>query len=151
MLKYKILKCESNLKDKDQKTYSMVEIGTELGKFTGIAYLHEGDDFSNFLGCSVAESKAYRKYLKRKIANTKERIDELEKLIKMLNCCKQYNKDSFEARRIRRRYYNLEKELDTYMSLYDSCSLTTEHNLAMRDKVIRDLKLQHQLATRSKK
>lgn len=150
MLKYKILKCESNLKDKDQKTYSMVEIGTELGKFTGIAYLHEGDDFSNFLGCSVAESKAYRKYIKKKIAYTKERICEIKNLMKMLNCCKQYNKNSFEARRIWRRFCELKQELDTYIELYDSCSTATETNLVKRDKVIRDLKLQHQLANKKK-
>ena len=150
MLRYKILKCESNLKDKDQKTYSMVEIGTELGKFTGIAYLHEGDDFSNFLGCSVAESKAYRKFIKKKIAFTKERICELKNLIKMLNCCKRHNRNSFEARRIWRRYCELREELDTYISLYDSCSLTTEKNLAKRDKTLRDLKLKHQLSTRNK-
>ena len=150
MLRYKILKCESNLKDKNQKTYSIVEIGTELGKFTGIAYLHEGDDFSNFLGCSVAESKAYRKFIKKKISFTKERIYELKNLMKMLNCCKQYNKNSFEARRIWRRYCELREELNTYISLYESCSTTTETNLAKRDKVIRDLKLQHQLAARSK-
>ena len=150
MPRYKILKCESNLKDKDQKTYSIVEIGTELGKFTGIAYLHEGDDFSNFLGCSIAESKAYRKYLKRKIANTKERIIELKNLMKMLDCCKRHNRNSFESRRIWRRFCELREELDTYISLYDSCSTATETNLAKRDKVIRDLKLQHQLAARSK-
>ena len=44
----------------------------------------------------------------------------------------------------------LKEELDTYISLYESCSTTTETNLAKRDKVIRDLKLQHQLAARSK-
>lgn len=150
MLRYKILKSESNLKDENQRTYSMVEIGTELGKFTGIAYLHEGDDFSNFLGCSIAESKAYRKYIKKKIAYTKERIYEIKNLMKMLNCCKQYNKNSFEARRIWRRFCELKQELDTYIELYDSCSTATETNLVKRDKVIRDLKLQHQLANKKK-
>lgn len=150
MLRYKILNCVSNARDEDQRICSKVEIGTELGKFTGVAYLRDEDDFSNFLGCSVAESKAYRKYLKRKIANTRERINELENLIKILLCCKGYNPYSLEARKIRRRCYELKDELQKYKDLYRTCSVTTESNLAKRDKVIRDLKLQHQLASKKK-
>lgn len=151
MLRYKVLTSNSNFSVHNDEITSIVEIATDEGRFIGQAKLHQDDEFSSFLGCSIAESKAYRKYLKRKIANTKERINELENLIKTLLCCKGYNPYSLEARKIRRRCYELKEELHKYKELYEACSVSTEKNLAKREEVLRDLRLQQQQKSRGKK
>lgn len=139
MSRYKILMSDSNREDEAGK-FSLVEISTDLGNFSAVASLHDGDNFSNFLGCEIAESKAVRKYIKRKIANLKERLNELKNFEKMLLCCKAYNPKGFEARRLRRRKYELMEEIRVWEGKYNSLSQKTANNLKAREQILKKIK-----------
>lgn len=92
---------------------SIAIIKTKYGDFAGYAKLHpkDFDIKSEFTGCAFAETralaKAHRAELKEKRIKLKAYID-LEKEVKQM---KGYNPYSVESRRLRRKIYELDKEI----------------------------------------
>ena len=91
---------------------SVAVISTELGLFNGIAKLHKDDEDveSEFIGCHIAESKAYIKYIKEKIKILTNQIKALENYEKLIKNLKEYQPHSRENRKLRRMIYELKQE-----------------------------------------
>lgn len=92
---------------------SYAHIKTKYGDFVGYAKVHP-EDFdigSEFTGCAFAETRAiaeaHKVELKEKRIKLKAYVD-LEKEVKQM---KGYNPHSVESRRLRRKIYELDKEI----------------------------------------
>lgn len=82
--------------------------------FTGYTKcLPEDEDFwSENVGCFIAETRAgikRLKYIKKQLIPTLKVLEDFEKTLK---CCKNYNPDSFEAKRLRKEIYLQKKKID---------------------------------------
>jgi len=91
----------------DENGISYATIMTELGAFNGTCKLHDEDKdiVSEFQGCRWAEMRAGIKYLQEKVKLLKIKVDTLENLINTLSLVKGYEKDSVEARYLRKQYF----------------------------------------------
>ena len=69
------------------------------------------DMMSERTGCTIAEIKANIKRLKYIRKQKREAIKPLTLFATRLACCKDYNKDSFEARRLRKEIWLYEEEI----------------------------------------
>ena len=97
--------------DYNQETgESMVVIRNKLGEFYGTASLHPEDLESTFVGCRYAEVRAYISCEQYK----REMIDmQIKALVDFENILKgrwNYNDQSMEARRLRKRIHELKAE-----------------------------------------
>ena len=95
---------------------SIVTILTELGEFTGVARLHEDDkeNASSFFGCEIAEIRAYIQYSKKQQFIALHKYKAFKDMYKNLSQMKEFNKDSVEARKIRRKMHELSEEWNTW-------------------------------------
>lgn len=86
---------------------STATISTPLGRFTATSKLHEEDKDieSNFTGCKYAEARAIAKYGKERIRIQKIKVKTLEDTIKTIENIKNYDKNSLEARMLRKQYF----------------------------------------------
>lgn len=105
---------------------STTTILTDLGLFTGTAYLHEEDRdiMSEYEGCKYAEWRAIIKYYKALLKQKKAIYLNLQNIITNLNRMKDCNKDSREARFIRKQFYIARAD---YESLKDYISMLEEN------------------------
>lgn len=91
---------------------SIVKIRNKYGIFTGISRLQEEDRpyESSFAGCEYAEMKANISYMKfrKKILNYQIKI--LEDFYKSISSAKDFNIDSYESKKLRRKIHELKKE-----------------------------------------
>lgn len=91
---------------------SIVKIQNQYGIFIGTSQLQEEDKAheSTFAGCGYAEMKANISYMKyrKKILNYQIKI--LKDCYSNMSFGKKFNSHSYEARKIRRKIYELEKE-----------------------------------------
>lgn len=75
--------------------------------------LPEDEDFwSERTGCFIAECKANIKKLKYLRNQLTPALSTLKNLEKTFQCCKEYNADSFEAKRLRKEIYMQQKKID---------------------------------------
>lgn len=75
--------------------------------------LPEDEDFwSEKTGCFIAECKATIKKLKFVRAELVAALTPLVNFKKTLECCKDYNPNSFEAKRLRKEIYLKQKQID---------------------------------------
>ena len=93
---------------------SNVIIRNKYGTFSAKSTLNEADRYieSSFAGCTYAESKAIIKSLKAGCRELQTQIKTLRDFEKILKGLKDYNHHSLECRRLRRRIYELQWELD---------------------------------------
>lgn len=91
---------------------SFIKIRNKYGTFEARAKLCEEDrDIeSRFLGCEIALCKAEIKTFKTVLKDLDIQIHTLRNFEKTLKSLKEYNKDSLENRRLRRRIHELEAE-----------------------------------------
>ena len=92
--------------------FSLTTIKTKYGIFTGTSQLYEEDKeiASSFRGCQYAEMKAIRKAYKAEIKEINLKIKTLEDFEKVLKNMKEYNANSFEAKRLRKEIYLYKKK-----------------------------------------
>lgn len=92
--------------------YSIVTIKTKYGNFTGTSQLYDEDKeiASSFRGCQYAEMKAVRKAYKAEIKEIDFKIKTLKDFEKVLKNMKEYNENSFEAKRLRKEIYLYQKK-----------------------------------------
>lgn len=91
---------------------SIVTIKTKHGNFTGTSQLYDEDKeiASSFRGCQYAEMKAVRKAYKAEIKEIDFKIKTLKDFEKVLKNMKEYNENSFEAKRLRKEIYLYQKK-----------------------------------------
>ena len=92
--------------------FSIVTIKTKYGNFTGTSQLYDEDKeiASSFRGCQYAELKAIRKAYKAEIKEIDLKIKTLKDFEKVLKNMKEYNENSFEAKRLRKEIYLYQKK-----------------------------------------
>ena len=113
---------------------SVAVISTELGFFNGVARLHEDDKDveSEFIGCHIAESKAYIKYIKEKIKILTNQIKALENYEKMIKNLKEYQPHSRENRKLRRMIHELKQEKTNWRKSIDIIIKTNNEKFAKK-------------------
>lgn len=91
-----------------------VTIETKLGIFIGSSYLQPCDeDFkSSYRGFRYAEAKAFMKYLRAIKMQTKAQLSAIEGMYNNIACGKEFNPNSYEARKIRSKIYSLKEEVE---------------------------------------
>lgn len=92
--------------------FSLVMIETKHGRFVGTSQLYDEDKeiASSFRGCQYAEMKAVRKAYKAEIKEIDFKIKTLKDFEKVLKNMKEYNENSFEAKRLRKEIYLYQKK-----------------------------------------
>lgn len=83
-------------------------------EFTGhTRCLPEDEDFwSENVGCFIAETRAIIKQLKHAKKQLMPGLKALEDFEKTLKCCKNYDPDSFEAKRLRKEIYLQKRKIN---------------------------------------
>lgn len=117
---------------------SIAIISTDLGIFHGIARIHEEDRDveSEFIGCHIAESKAYIKYLKEKIKILNIKIKALKDFEKMIKNLKEYNPHSRENRKLRRMIHELEREKSIWKKAIETIAKTNNELCNEKRKIL---------------
>ena len=112
---------------------SEVTIMTDIGEFTGTSKLHEEDRniSSSFAGCRYAEMRAIIKYMKRKVKDLQMQIKGLQDFQSNIATRKDYNHNSIENSKARRRIYELKKQVVIWKEKINSL---TEKMLTMMEK-----------------
>lgn len=92
---------------------SGVEIATSFGVFSGTAYVHPEDAiyFSNFVGCQLAEYRAYLKMMQYIIRDFKSQYRGLEKYYKIISGMRDFDPDSIPASKCRRQLREYKAEI----------------------------------------
>ena len=117
---------------------SIAIISTDLGMFHGIARIHEEDRDveSEFIGCHIAESKAYVKYLKEKIKILNIKIKALKDFEKMIKNLKEYKPHSRENRKLRRMIHELEREKSIWKKAIETIAKTNNELCNEKRKIL---------------
>ena len=103
MAKKKLVRC---VYDKETGT-SIAQINTKYGSFIGFAHLHDEDKDieSEFIGCGYAEMRAMIQYEKTKLKDLQSRFNTITTLQNGLCKIDGYDKNSVEARYVRKQYF----------------------------------------------
>lgn len=125
--------------DPESKT-SIVKIANILGMFTGYAKCHPEDTASSFLGCHIAEYRAYIKALKYEANLIKAQIDVLHQTYAMFEDNKNFNPNGLEARKIRKMIYIKENKRKDILEQIESLKKKTDNLPANREKVLRKMR-----------
>lgn len=124
---------------------SSIIISTNLGNFEGKCQLHEEDKDiqSEFFGCNIAEARAIIKYLKEKIKLLKSNIKTIKVIISNLENSKEYNKNSIEARTLRKQYFicndKLKKEKENIENLKQKIYFSINNYRQSRNNFIKKI------------
>ena len=90
---------------------SIVVLKYKNMRFTGKAYKHPNDDWSEFFGCELAEIRAKIKAAKWEYNRKKEEYKNYENFVKSLECYKNFDPESPTAKVIYRQLNQRKKEL----------------------------------------
>lgn len=117
---------------------SEVIIMTDIGEFKGTSKLHEEDRniSSHFAGCRYAEMRAIIKYMKQKVKNLQMQIKGLEDFQSNLATRVDYNHNSIENSKARRRIYELKKQVVTWKEKINSLTTKMLTMMEQRDKIV---------------
>lgn len=117
-------------------------IRNKYGTFKGRSKLHDSDKeyASNYAGCRFAEMKANIKCLKKQKADKQLRLTELNHFKKILEDIKGYNPESLEARKLRKRIYILNKEIQQLDDTINKAAAALKQEIQERDKALAFLK-----------
>lgn len=121
---------------------SFVIMETEVGTTTGYAYLHPDDKdvASKFQGCRIAEYRAWIGYATEKMKILRAEIKALTDLEKIYISLKDYNKDSLEGRRLRRRIKEKQAELIAYRQRKEVAKKQIKEMITLYDKKMQKFK-----------
>lgn len=118
---------------------SVAVIQNRYGTFYGFSDLHpEEENVSTFVGCRYAEIRAHIEYHRHR----RDLIDEqLKGLIDFQNILKgtwNYNDQSTENRRLRKRIHELKEEKRTFTRKIELLKQTLKHSMENRDKFVKE-------------
>lgn len=121
---------------------SEVIIMTDIGEFKGTSKLHEEDRniSSHFAGCRYAEMKAIIKYMKQKIKNIQMQIKGLEDFQSNLATRADYNYNSIENSKARRRIFELKKQIISWNKKIDSLTARMLDMMTQREEIIKTIR-----------
>lgn len=121
---------------------SEVTIMTDIGEFKGTSKLHEEDRniSSHFAGCRYAEMKAIIKYMKQKIKNIQMQIKGLEDFQSNLATRADYNYNSIENNKARRRIFELKKQIISWNKKIDSLTARMLDMMTQREEIIKTIR-----------
>ena len=121
---------------------SEVTIMTDIGEFKGTSKLHEEDRniSSHFAGCRYAEMKAIIKYMKQKIKNIQMQIKGLEDFQSNLATRADYNYNSIENSKARRRIFELKKQIISWNKKIDSLTARMLDMMTQREEIIKTIR-----------
>ena len=120
---------------------SVAVISTELGLFDGVARLHKDDEdvASEFIGCHIAESKAYIKYIKEKIKILTNQIKALENYENLIKNLKEYQPHSRENRKLRRMIFELKQERVNWRKSIETLNKTNNEICEEKRKMLKKI------------
>ena len=120
---------------------SEVTVSTDLGLFTGYAYLHPDDKDieSNYAGCRYAEMRAGIKYMKEKVKITKYQLQPLKRIYNDLSQKKYYNKNNNGFKMLEKEIYKLEDDIETYKNNIKTLTERLQKAIDSRDNIVRDM------------
>ena len=127
----------------DEETgISNVVISTDLGEFNGTSKLHDEDRniSSSFAGCRYAEMKAIIKYMRQKIKNIQMQIKGLEDFQSNLATRADYNYNSIENSKARRRIFELKKQIISWNKKIDSLTARMLDMMTQREKIVKTIR-----------
>lgn len=121
---------------------SFVIMKTDIGNVIGKAYLHpeDKDVVSKFQGCRIAEYRAWIDYATEKMRILRIEIKALTDLEKIYISLKDYNKDSLEGRRLRRRIKEKKAELAEYRRRKEIAKTQVREMISLYDKKMQKFK-----------
>lgn len=121
---------------------SIVTLTTDLGEFTGVSRLHEDDreNASSFFGCEIAEMRALIAYSKRQKMITSQQYKAIKDMYKNLEQMKAFNKESVEARKIRRKLYELSEEWHQWKDNIKSLEANIAAKCVARETMMQNIK-----------
>ena len=121
---------------------SIVTLATDLGEFTSVSRLHEDDreNASSFFGCEIAEMRALIAYSKRQKMITSQQYKAIKDMYKNLEQMKAFNKDSVEARKIRRKLYELHEEWAQWKKNINSLEANIYAKCVARETMMQNIK-----------
>lgn len=121
---------------------SIVTLTTDLGEFTGVSRLHEDDreNASSFFGCEIAEMRALIAYSKRQKMITSQQYKAIKDMYKNLEQMKAFNKESVEARKIRRKLYELSEEWHQWKDNVKSLEANITAKCVAREAMMQNIK-----------
>lgn len=117
---------------------SIVKIQNQYGIFTGVSQLQEEDRpyESSFAGCEYAEMKANISYMKHRKKILDYQIKILKDCYKNMSMGKKFNSHSYEARKIRRKIYELKKEKKSWEEKIQSLKEKMFKNIKLREETL---------------
>ena len=117
---------------------SDVVIRNKNGTFMGIATCHpEEEAVSDYAGCRYAEIRANIKAIQYEKRMVNAAIKELEDFEKILKSLKDYNPNSVEARRLRRRIHEKKEERIFLQTAIIAMKNTLKRVMNERDELIK--------------
>ena len=121
---------------------SEVTIATDIGEFSGTSKLHDEDRniSSSFAGCRYAEMKAIIKYMRQKIKNIQMQIKGLEDFQSNLATRADYNYNSIENSKARRRIFELKKQIISWNKKIDSLTARMLDMMTQREKIVKTIR-----------
>ena len=137
-MKIKLTKSNFN----EETGISNVVISTDLGEFNGTSKLHDEDRniSSSFAGCRYAEMKAIIKYMRQKIKNIQMQIKGLEDFQSNLATRADYNYNSIENSKARRRIFELKKQIISWNKKIDSLTARMLDMMTQREKIVKTIR-----------
>lgn len=120
---------------------STATVRNKYGTFTAMSTLHPADAHiaSSFAGCQYAETKAIIKSLKAAAKEIQLQIKTLIDFEKILKSKKDYNPHAMEARRLRRRIYELQEEYKTMKNRIQLAEETLFKVFNSREEALKNL------------
>ena len=125
---------------------SSAVIKTKYGLFAGASSLREEDKEveSSFRGCQYAEMKAIRKAYKAEIKEIDLKIKTLKDFEKVLKNMKEYNENSFEAKRLRKEIYLYQKKKAKIKETIEAITRTMLGGMESYPQEVERLKKKHE-------
>lgn len=122
--------------------YTTCELQYDGKTFIGRANCLDQDmDFwSENVGCFIAEMKAKIKMMRYMRSKTRKELKVLVDFQKRLECCKNYNPKSFEAKRLRKEIYYYQTEIETITNAIQDTESYLKEYIEGKEKVYQKLR-----------
>lgn len=122
--------------------YTTCELQYDGKTFIGRANCLDQDmDFwSENVGCFIAEMKAKIKMMRYMRSETRKKLKVLTDFQKRLECCKDYNSKSFEAKRLIKEIYYYKTEIETITNAIQDAESYLKDYIEGKERVYQKLR-----------
>lgn len=126
---------------------SVVQLGTNLGVFTGTSHLQKADEQypSNFFGCQCADLKARRKYCKARARQAALQLETLVTYRERMRATRSFSPDAYYLTVLESEIKHYEAEVKKWKEH------AAAYDLRLRESIVaRDVTLKHLYAPRGR-